>query len=523
MSLKNTLQLGKEVLKKYFLWEEKKPKLFLTIPRLPYILRLANRNRPARGRDKQNNKSDGGHRMQNSENKSSELQRKQSTGILYTLIKIITVVQPSEGVTAFLLTFNIFLLMAAYYIIKPVREAFILAGKGAEIKSYLSAAIAVLLVFAVKAFSAISSRIPRQKLITWVTLFFISNLVIFYSLSFTEIDLGTMGIIFFLWVGVFNVMVVAQFWGFANDIYSEESGKRLFPLIAFGASFGSFSGSAIAGWLVKPLGLYQMMLVTGGMLGICIVLTLTIHNREIARAKKDVAAAGPIEAKPELTQEKSLKKGGGFRLIFKKKYLLYLAFFVLLLNFINTNGEFILGEYVARVAPEVVEAGESGGLDVSEYIGVFMAGFFRWANLLGLLIQLFLVSRIFKWIGVRGALFVLPFIALGGYFLIAAGATLMLVKWVKATENGTDYSLMNTTRHSLWLVTTREEKYKAQAAIKTFFHRSGDVLSSLIVFLGVHYLAFNTAKWAAFNVALCLIWIILGILIVKEHKKLSSA
>jgi AAA family ATP:ADP antiporter len=468
-------------------------------------------------------KKNGGRWMEDTNHISVESERKESSGILYKLLRIITVIYPGEGITAFLLTFNIFLLMAAYYIIKPVREALILAGKGAEIKSYLSAAIAVLLIFAVKAFSSVSSRFPRQKLITWVTLFFISNLVIFYGLSFTEIELGTMGIIFFLWVGVFNVMVVAQFWGFANDIYSEEEGKRLFPLVAFGASFGSFSGSAIAGWLVKPLGLYQMMLVTGGMLGICIVLTLLIHNREIARAKKEIDTAGTMEAKPELTQEKSLEKGGGFRLIFKKKYLLYLAFFVLLLNFINTNGEFILGDYVARVAQEVVAAGESGGLDVSEYIGVFMAGFFRWANLLGLLIQLFLVSRIFKWVGVRGALFVLPFIALGGYFLIAAGATLMIVKWVKVTENGTDYSLMNTTRHSLWLVTTREEKYKAQAAIKTFFHRSGDVLSSLIVFLGVHYLAFNTAKWAGFNVALCAIWIMLGVLIVREHKKLSSA
>lgn len=461
--------------------------------------------------------------MEGVTNKSTGAERKEPPGIIFKLLKIITVIYPGEGITAFLLTFNIFLLMAAYYIIKPVREAFILAGKGAEIKSYLSAAIAVLLVFAVKIYSNVSSRFPRQKLITWVTLFFISNLVIFYGLSFTKIDLGTMGIIFFLWVGVFNVMVVAQFWGFANDIYSEDSGKRLFPLIAFGASFGSFVGAAVTGWLIKSIGLYQIMLVTGGMLGICIALTLVIHNKEIARAKKEVAAVGPIGAKPELTEEKSLEKGGGFRLIFKKKYLLYLALFVLLLNFINTNGEFILGDYVAKVAKEVVAAGESGGLDVSEYIGVFMADFFRWANLLGLLIQLFLVSRIFKWIGVRGALFVLPFIALGGYFLIAAGATLMIVKWVKVGENGTDYSLMNTTRHSLWLVTTREEKYKAQAAIKTFFHRSGDVLSSLIVFLGVHYLAFNTAKWAGFNVALCVIWIMLGILIVREHRKLSRA
>jgi len=461
--------------------------------------------------------------MEDTTNKSVEPQRKESSGIIYKLLKIITVIYPGEGITAFLLTFNIFLLLAAYYIIKPVREAFILAGKGAEVKSYLSAAIAILLIFVVKWYSTVSSRFPRQKLITWVTLFFISNLVIFYGLSYTEIDLGTMGLIFFIWVGIFNVLVIAQFWGFANDIYTEEAGKRLFPLIAFGATFGGFSGSTIAGWLVQPLGLYQMMLVAGGILGICIALTLVIHNREIRRIKKEQEGAAPGEAKPEVSQEKPLEKGGGFRLVFKRKYLLYLAFFVLLLNFINTNGEFILGEYVTRVAHEVVEAGESGGADVSEYIGIFYANFMKWFNFVAMFIQLFLVSRIFRWIGIRGAIFILPFIALGGYSLIAIGASLMMVKWVKVAENGTDYSLMNTTRHSLWLITTREEKYKAKAAIDTFFHRAGDVLSALVVFLGVNYLVLNTSGFAAVNIALCVIWIAIGVLIAREHKKLSSA
>jgi AAA family ATP:ADP antiporter len=293
-------------------------------------------------------------------------------------------------------------------------------------------------------------------------------------------------------------------------------------MIAFGATFGGFSGSTIAGWLVKPLGLFQMLLVAGAILGICIVLTLVIHNREIKRIKKEIEGAGPETAKAELSQEKPLEKGGGFHLVFKKKYLLYLAFFVLLLNFVNTNGEFILGEYVTQVAHEAVESGTSGGADVKEYIGIFYADFMKWFNLVAMFLQLFLVSRLFRWIGVRGALFILPFISLGGYSLIAIGASLMVVKWVKVAENGTDYSLMNTTRNSLWLVTTREEKYKAKAAIDTFFHRSGDVLSALVVFLGVNYLAFNTSKFAGFNAALVVIWIIIAIFLAREHKKLSN-
>jgi len=167
----------------------------------------------------------------NEEMKSTE---KKSPGFPYNILRIFTVIHPNEVPTALLLTLNVFLILAAYYILKPIREALILAGKGAEFKSYLSAAIAILFIFVVKIFSNIASRFPRHKLITWVTLFFISNLVIFYVLSLYGMALATLGIIFFVWIGIFNLMVVAQFWGFANDLYTEEAGKRLFPLIMFG-------------------------------------------------------------------------------------------------------------------------------------------------------------------------------------------------------------------------------------------------------------------------------------------------
>jgi AAA family ATP:ADP antiporter len=434
-------------------------------------------------------------------------------------------VRPGEAPTAFLLMLNVYLLLAAYYIIKPVREALILAGKGAEWKSYLSAAIAVLLVFVVRIFSVIASRFPRQKLITAVTLFFISNLIIFFILSLPQfgIELGTMGIIFFIWVGIFNVLVVAQFWGFANDLFSPEAGKRLFPLIAFGATFGGFTGSTISKWLVEPIGVYQMMLVAAAVLGICIVLTWVIHLREIRRATVSVDHGAGASESGGGEQEKPLEKGGGFKLVFKKRYLLYIALMVLLLNFINTNGEYILGEYVTRTAAEEVAAGTAGGLDVKEVIGEFYAGFYKWMNLFAMFVQLFLVSRIFKWFGVRVALFILPFISLGGYFLIAASASLMVIQWVKVVENGTDYSLMNTTRHALFLITSREEKYKAKAATDTFFHRAGDVLSALLVFIGTTYLAMQTRGFALVNVALVLIMITICYLIRREHRKQVDA
>ena len=198
------------------------------------------------------------------------------------------------------------------------------------------------------------------------------------------------------------------------------------------------------------------MLVAGGFLGICILLAWIIHNRETKRSEKRQLTNHEEESR-EKEQEKPLEKGGAFRLVFKSHYLIYLAFFVLLLNFINTNGVYMLDTVAKSAAAKAVESGAAVGVDQGQYLTAFFAGFYNLMNLFAMFIQLFVVSRIFKWFGVRAAIFFLPALALGGYFFISVGASLILIKWIKALENGMDYSLMNTTRHSLFLITTREE------------------------------------------------------------------
>ena len=174
---------------------------------------------------------------------------------------------------------NVFLLLTAYYIIKPVREALILGDAGAEIKSYAGALQAMLFLFIVPLYSAVAGRVNRIRLINGVTAFFISNLFIFYLLGQLELSLG---VPFFLWVGLFNLMLVAQFWAFANDVYTAEQGKRLFAIIGIGSSLGAIFGAQLAGWLFEPMGPYPMMLVTAAILGVCMVLTNWVHHREQA-------------------------------------------------------------------------------------------------------------------------------------------------------------------------------------------------------------------------------------------------
>jgi AAA family ATP:ADP antiporter len=438
--------------------------------------------------------------------------------LLDRFLRLFTVIYPGESAKALLLTLNLFLLLLAYYLIKPVREALLLLDKDApRIKSYLSGAQAVLFVFVILAFSHLASKVPRHKLITWVTLFFISNLVVFYMLHLAGVGAGAMGIIFFIWIGVFNYMVVAQFWGFANDLYTGDAGKRIFPLIAFGATLGAVVGSRIAKWLIEPLGKFNLMLLSGAVLILCIFIAVFIHRREIR--------VGDPTSSPDLAlQEKPLKPGDGFSLVMKTRYLLYIALAILVYNFINTIGEYIISDVATRAGLAAFHKAAAAGLAQSQgdFMGVFIGKFFSdyqfLTNILALVIQLFLVSRIFRWIGIGGALFVLPLIALGGYGLISLGAVLVLVKWVKSVENGTDYSVMNTVKAALFLVTTREEKYKAKAAIDTFFVRAGDALAAVAVFIGTTFLTMKIERFAILNIVFVIIWLILAYLIMREHK-----
>ncbi len=167
-------------------------------------------------------------------------------------------------------------------------------------------------------------------------------------------------------------------------------------------------------------------------------------------------------------------------------------------------------------------SGAAGGLDQRALIGTMAGRVQTMVNLGAFLLQTFVVSRIFKYVGVRGALFVLPLIALGGYTAIALFPIYAVVQWTKVFENSTDYSVQNTTRQALFLPTSREAKYKAKQAIDSFFLRTGDMLSAAVVFAGTA-LAFTVRQYALLNVVVVAVWLVLAVAIAREHRKLAPA
>jgi len=445
-------------------------------------------------------------------------------GALDRVLGVFADVRGGEAASALLLMLNIFLLLASYYLLKTIREPLILAsaGGGAEVKSYAAAAMAGLLIILVPLYSALASRVSRVRLINSVTLFFIACLVAFFGLSQAGVPIG---VAFFIWVGIFNLMIIAQLWAFANDVYTVEEGKRLFAIVGFGASLGAIAGSFVTGQLVKIYGPYPFMLGAAGLLVICMALTNVVSVRE-KRARSVAAPPADDPASATAGAAANPKEGirgrSGFALVFADRYLLLIGVLMLVYNLVNTNGEYILGKTVVTQYTAAHGAASAGGLDEKKVIGEFYGNYFTMVNILSALIQAFVVSRVLKWFGVRVALLVLPVVALVGYGAMAFIPVLAFIRGTKLAENSLDYSLQNTTKNALYLPTSPEAKYKAKQANDTFFVRFGDVVSAGIVFVGTTWLGFQAGQFALVNVALVLIWLVIAVGLGRRFQRLAG-
>lgn len=422
---------------------------------------------------------------------------------LEKVLSVFADVRSGEGVTTLLLTVNVFLLLGGYYLLKTARESLILTEGGAAIKSYSAALQAMLLVAVVPLYGWVATKIARVKLVTGVLLFFALHLVLFFVAGRGG---AREGVVFFVWVGIFNVFVISQVWAFANDLFTESQGKRLFPFIGIGSSLGAWLGAQAAAKIVKGSDPYTLMLYGVFVLAACAAIVFAVDRIEARRGDRAWTEAG----------EKPLGAADGFALVMKDGYLRWIAILMVLLNVVNSSGEFLLGNLVVEQA-KAATGGDRAAM--GQYIGAFYGEFFGWVNLLGFVLQSFFVSRIFRFMGVRGALFILPVIALMSYSILALVPLLGVVRIAKTFENATDYSIQNTARQALFLPTSREAKYKAKAAIDTFFMRFGDVLQAGIVYVGSELMKLTTPQFAWINIALALAWLWVVTQIAAEHRR----
>jgi AAA family ATP:ADP antiporter len=438
--------------------------------------------------------------MNNSDSSSAAMTRQQSW--LTRTLRLFGDITDGEVRDVLVMFSTIFMLLVSYYVLKTVREPLILATGGAELKSYAAGAQAAMLLLYVPLYGALAAKLPVQRLVTWVNLAMVACIQFFYLTG--RAGMTFVGFAFFVFIGIFSLTLIAQFWSFANDIYRKSEGDRLFPIIAVGATAGAPLGAALASELfalgVSP---WAMMQIASALLLLHTGLYAWVKRRSTGDQKKTVKSTA-----------------NGFSLVLNSRYLRLIALLLVVLNVINTTGEYILANMVTQQANTLAAA--SPGFDKSAFIGEFYGNYFFWVNIASVLLQMFAVSRIVKAFGMAGVLFTLPIVALGAYGLALSGASIALVRWVKTAENACDYSAMNTAKQMLWLPTTREEKYSAKQAIDTFFVRCGDMLSAAVVFIGTQRLTLSTSQFSLTNVGLVVIALAVAYLLLREYRHLTG-
>ena len=369
------------------------------------------------------------------------------------------------------------------------------------------AGIAIALLFVLPIYNIVFNLTNRIQLVRWITLFFVANILVFYCLVQSGVSIG---FVFFVWVGVFGVLMISQFWAYAADSFNVKSGQRLFPIIMIGAGLGGLVGSQLTKVLVVLQGPSLVLLTAAIILGITLVIT-NVSRRTIPAQSLCV----DCHIKPSKFQNIL----GGMALVFQRRYLWLIAIYVVILNCINSTGEYILSKHVVAQAEQMLADGGTG-LDLSGIITTLYSDFYFWVTLVGLLFQAFLVSRVYALIGVSLSILVMPVFVLAGFFVIGLIPIFTIIYLFKIVENAIDYSIMNTTRQALFLPLSQEEKYHGKTAIDTFFWRFGDLVQAGLVFVGVQYLNFDLNEFIVLSAVLAIIWVWLSIIIMKLYRQL---
>ena len=421
--------------------------------------------------------------------------------ITQTLRRFVTV--EAQEIKALLMSCGYFyLILCAYYIIRPIRSEMAIANGVENIQWLLL--LTMLVLFAITPiFGWVTSRFKTRQFLSYCTLFFASHLLLFYFLF--DVDQRSLLVTraFYVWVNVFNMFIVSLFWSFMNDIYSQAQSKRLFAFIAAGGTAGALTGPIITSTLVKQLDLAPLLLISAVVLAssvLCIKWLTNWKNQDLS------AITDSIE---DNTQR--LKGGAwdGLLLILKSPYLAGICLFIALYAISIT--------FVQIQQAELVEQSYS---DPNQRTQLFSQIDFA-ANALTLIFQLFLTSRLIQWLGYRTTLLIIPLGITIGFGLMAATPMLAVMIGVEIFRRSGDYAIMKPAREMLFSVVSREEKYKAKNFIDTTILRTGNTTSAWL-YSGVRALGASGAGIAVVSVGLGVAWCTISYWLGSQYLKKTS-
>lgn len=416
---------------------------------------------------------------------------------LSALFAPVLTIKPDEWRRAVLMFLYFFFTMTSYYILKPVRNALFLESHGAENLPYIwLLTIGVLWVVA-SVYVRFASILKKHVLMSWTIASFVAHILIFWWLA--AFSFRWTSIVFYVWVSIFSSFTVTQFWLFANDLFDPREAKRLFGFVGSGGILGGMVGGSLTSWLVHALGARNLLIVAAFILAACIFIINLVWQFEGERIVH-LRPSAPRGAEPPPIGTRQLLGTIG-----RTRYLMLLVGIVVFAKTVSTLIEF---QFNVLVESHVAGLNERTG---------FFGAFYRWLNIVALVVQFFLTSRILRTFGVGAALSLLPLGLAGGSLATLLAPSLWTGAFTMMYDGSMNYSLNQSTREVLYLPIEREVRYRVKPLIDMVFYRLSKAVGSLLVLLTTKVLDLSVRQVALLPLAMAGAWMACIVAMRKEY------
>ena len=416
----------------------------------------------------------------------------------------IVAVRPGE-IRALLWSFAyFFFLLAAYYVLRPVRDEMGLAG-GIKNLPWLFTATFVVMLAVMPVFGAAVARLPRHRFIPLVYHFFVVNILVFWLLLTFKVALADTARVFFVWISVFNLFAVSVFWSFMADLYQSEQGKRLFGFIAAGGSAGALLGPLIAVGLAETIGRANLLLIAALLLEVAVLCAMRLE------AAASALKTGQETAAPAARPDHGLGGGwiAGLAMVLRSPYLAGIALWVALLSLAGTFLYFQQANIVAALSD-----------DSNRRIAIF-ARIDLAVSLLTIIVQFVVTGKIIRRFGAGPAAAFLPLVFAMGFLALALTPMLWVVIAFQAAQRAANFAISNPARELLFTVVDREEKYKAKYVIDNVVFRGGDAASGWL-FNALRGLGMELGAISLATVPVALAWLALALGLGRSHERRTA-
>lgn len=414
---------------------------------------------------------------------------------LKALFTNLTQIKASEARGVLLSFLFIFILMASYMILRPVRDA--LPSDWGDVSLAVQWSFTfVISTITVSIYNFFASKISLQKLVPGVFVFFALSFLGIFILSKTGFNSGLIGKIFYVWTSVFALFHISVFWSFTSQAYTKEESKRIFGFINTGASLGAITGPLLVILLVKKVPLEGVLLITGASL-IAVLPIISLLNRvHKTTGEKHENIKGNLNPNPF----------SGFQDLVSNKQLLYISLFIFL--FAGISSFLYIAQNEALVDYSRSERRELlGSLDLA-------------VNILTVVLGIFFTNRITRKFGLSTALSIVPFFIAATLLLLSLNPAVMFVLALQLLRKSGNYAITRPAREILYTAVSKEARFKTKPIIDVAIYRGGDVFWIwALAFLGDGYLNLSLSSKLLIGAAIAIIWAVLGVQLGKRYER----